>query len=213
MPPSLIVSTAATKCGRSSAILPIARLDTPSASAPHAFPPASLTRKFEAPFCRWHAIRCPPGSWIVTVSGLSPSSAPLAKAASIMALACARFRRCISSTPLHLGGQAHQDGVDVAAGLEAEQGAAVVDEVELGIAAAPFELLLLVLGRPFHAHPLAHDLREHVEERLAHILGEGEIALPLRAPVFVRVGAFHVVVEDAAHPARHAAMRDEEVLV
>src|SRR5690606_5882016 len=208
MPPSLIVSTEAMKCGRSSAISPIVRLDTPSASAPQAFPPASLTRMLEAPSCRWQAIRCPPGSCTVTVSGLSPSSAPLAKAVSMRALAWARLRRCMRSAPLHLGRQAHQDGVDIAAGLEAEQGAAVVDQVELGVTTAPDELLLLLLGGPFLARPLADDLGEHVEERLADVPGESEMALPLGL-----VRAFHVVVEDPADPPRDAAVRDEEVLV
>ena len=47
----------------------------------------------------------------------------------------------VTLAPGRLGRQAHQDRVDVAAGAQAEQGAAVVDQVELGIAAAPFELL------------------------------------------------------------------------
>src|SRR5690606_30271336 len=264
MPPSLIVWSEATKCGRSTAISPIVRLETPSASAPQPFPPASLTRMFEAPSCRWQAIRWPPGSCTVTVSGLRPSSAPLAKAASIRALAWARSRRCMMcsptgrssagfqippdqvsremppdrsaqraerkkqheesngltarkrassargarSAPLHLGRQAHQDGVDVAAGLEPEQGASVIDEVEFDIAATPFELLLLLRRRPIHSHPLADDPGEHVEERFADVLREYEVAFPLRL-----VGALHVVVEDPADAARNVAVRDEEVLV
>src|SRR5690349_6041765 len=58
--------------------------------------------------------------------------------------------------------QTHQDRVDIAAGLEAEQGAAVVEQVELGIAAAPFELpgaVRLVMRR---RHPPPHQLRKDV---------------------------------------------------
>ena len=40
------------------------------------------------------------------------------------------------SRPLHLGRQRHQDGFRVAAGLEAELGAAVVQEVELHVTPA-----------------------------------------------------------------------------
>ena len=47
-------------------------------------------------------------------------------------------------------------------------------------------------------------LRVDVEERLADVLGEREMALEV---------AFEIVVEDAADAARLAAMRDEEVLV
>ena len=40
------------------------------------------------------------------------------------------------------GGMRGQDGVDVAAGLQAEDGAAVVEQVELDVAAAADQLLL-----------------------------------------------------------------------
>src|SRR3546814_3362915 len=72
--------------------------------------------------------------------------------------------------------QAHQDRVDIAAGLEPEQSPAVVDEVEFGIAPAPDQLrLALGLGEG-QAHAAAHDLREDVEERLADRLRQLEIA-------------------------------------
>ena len=50
------------------------------------------------------------------------------------------------SGPDRLGRKAHQDRVDIAAGLQAEQRAPVVDQVEFRIAPAPFELLQLVGG-------------------------------------------------------------------
>src|SRR6185312_1292200 len=100
------------------------------------------------------------------------------------------------STPRRLGRKAHQDRVDVAARPETEQGAAIVHEVELGVAAAPFELLALIGLAPLLPHPAAHDLGKHVEERLADVAGKSEVALELRL-----VGAFEVVIEDAADPA------------
>ena len=72
--------------------------------------------------------------------------------------------------------QAHQDGVDVAAGLEAEQGAAVVEQVELDVAAAEFEQLAACRRRSNGVSIRApDDLREDVEERLADVAGEGEM--------------------------------------
>src|SRR5688572_31723154 len=93
------------------------------------------------------------------------------------------------SRPARLGRQAHQYGVDIAAGPQAERGAAVVDQVELGVAAPPFELARLVglvVGR---AHPPAHQLREDVEQGLADLAGEGEARLERR---------LEMIVEDAA---------------
>src|SRR4029450_9292221 len=81
------------------------------------------------------------------------------------------------STPCHLGGKAHQNGVDVAAGLQPEQRAAVVDEVELGVTAAPPGPAGLALRRPFLPHPPPHDPREDVEEGLTDVAAEGEVAL------------------------------------
>src|SRR5690606_14205453 len=104
--------------------------------------------------------------------------------------------------------QAHQDGIDIAAGLEPEQRAAVVDQVELGIAPAPFELAAPVGLVERRRHPPSHQPGEDVEERLADVAGEGEILRESR-PLAGRV-AFEMVVEDAADPARDAAMRNEE---
>ena len=53
--------------------------------------------------------------------------------------------RTRNSFPLRQRRQAHQDGVDVAAGLEPEKGAAVVEQVELDVAAAELEQALHVL--------------------------------------------------------------------
>src|SRR5262249_61674318 len=58
---------------------------------------------------------------------------------------------------------------------------------------------------PGLVQPMADDLRVDVEERLAHRLGEGEVAL--------EVAGAELVVEDAADAARLAPVRQEEVLV
>src|SRR3546814_3790725 len=92
----------------------------------------------------------------------------------------------MSSFPRRQRRQAHQDRVDIAAGLEAEQGAPVVDEVEFGVAAAPFELPGLVLFGEGRLHPPPHQFRIDVQERLADLAGEGEIGVE---------EAFQVIVE------------------
>src|SRR3546814_10282521 len=53
--------------------------------------------------------------------------------------------RPFASGPFGERRQAHQDRVDIAAGLETEQSPAVVDEVEFGVAPAP-EQLRVALG-------------------------------------------------------------------
>ena len=58
----------------------------------------------------------------------------------------AQCSRAVSSGPAHLGRQRHQDRLDIAAGHQAELGAAVVQQVELDVAAAPHQLVL-ALGR------------------------------------------------------------------
>src|SRR3954447_8193383 len=101
-----------------------------------------------------------------------------------------------SSFPAGERRKAHEDRVDVAARLEAEQGAAVVQQVELDIAAAEGEQpvhIRLIEGR---LHALAHDRRENLQERLADIAGEGEIRLERGA--LARFETFKMVVEDAA---------------
>src|ERR1700704_2686028 len=50
--------------------------------------------------------------------------------------------------PLHLGRHRRQNGIDIAAGLEAEDGAAVVQQVEFHIASAPDQLFLAVFRAP-----------------------------------------------------------------
>src|SRR5438128_1684264 len=52
--------------------------------------------------------------------------------------------------PLHLGRHRRQNRLDIAAGLQAEDGAAVVQQVEFHIASAPDQLFLAVFRAPRH---------------------------------------------------------------
>uniref|UniRef100_A0A0N4Z401 LigA n=1 Tax=Parastrongyloides trichosuri TaxID=131310 RepID=A0A0N4Z401_PARTI len=107
--------------------------------------------------------------------------------------------------PLHHGRHGTEDGVDIAAGLKAEHGAAIVEQVELDVAAATDQLFLALRVGPGLVHPAGDDLRIDLEEGLADRLGEGEVLLPVAAVV--------VVVEDAAGAARLVAVGQEEILV
>src|SRR6185437_13665646 len=78
--------------------------------------------------------------------------------------------------------QRHQNRLDVAASHQAELGAAVVDQIEFGVADAACV---------------------NVEEREPDVAHEGEIARP---SVRVRRTRVEVVEEDAADPARLAAV-------
>ena len=111
--------------------------------------------------------------------------------------------------PGHLRRQAHQDGVDIPAGLQAKDRAAVMQQVEFDIAPAPHQLMgPLGLG-PGLMHAVADDPRIGVEEGLPHIAGEGEIILDAAAGRLVA----EVIIKDAAQPARFIAMRQVEIFV
>src|SRR5258708_3595067 len=110
-----------------------------------------------------------------------------------------------SLRPRHRGRQAHQDRLDIAAGLEAEQGAAIVEQVELDIAAAAHQLRLAFGGGPGLVHVPADQARIDLEEGGTHLADEGEIALP--------VAGVEIVEEDAADAARLAAMGKIEIVV
>src|SRR6185437_10578475 len=107
--------------------------------------------------------------------------------------------------PTHLGRQRHEDRFDMAAGLEAEERAAVIDEIELDIAAAADELKTPLLLGPALAHVAAHQRRIDAEKRLADIAGEGEIARP--------IAAVEIVEENSAHAARLVAVLQKEIFV
>src|SRR5690606_4924671 len=114
-----------------------------------------------------------------------------------------------SSRPLHLGWHAGQDRLDIAARLQPEHGAAVVEQVEFDVAAAADELFLAVRLRPVLVEVPTHEVLVHDEEGAADILHEGEVGVP--AALLGR--AFQPVEEDAADAARLVAVRQEEILV
>src|ERR1700683_3108612 len=82
--------------------------------------------------------------------------------------------------PSHVRGQGGEDGIDVAAGFQAENRAAIVDEVELDIAAAARLLFEPVGLRPGACEIAAHDLGVGGQKCLADVAGKGEVGAPRR---------------------------------
>ena len=89
--------------------------------------------------------------------------------------------------------------------LQAEDRAAVVEQVELDVAAAADELLVAVGFGPRRREVAPDELRIDVEEGEPDVAGEGEVGLP--------VAAVEPVVEDAADAAHLVPVLEEEVLV
>src|SRR6185295_6642461 len=98
-----------------------------------------------------------------------------------------------------------EDRLDIAAGFESEDGAAVVEQVELDVAAAADELLLAVRLSPRRQHVAADDLRIDADKSAANALREGEVGVP--------VSAVEIVVEDAADAAHLFAVGQVEIFV
>src|SRR6185295_19779000 len=84
-------------------------------------------------------------SWLMS---LSREEAIMATRRPACVLHGASLQGAPISRPLHKRRQRRQDGFHIAAGLEAEGGASIVQQVELDIAAATHELLLALRIRP-----------------------------------------------------------------
>src|SRR5882757_10716437 len=107
--------------------------------------------------------------------------------------------------PLHLGRHRRQNRIDVAAGLQTEDGAAVVQQVEFHIASAPDQLLLAVFRAPRRIEVAPDDFGIDFQQGAADLLRKREVGVPVAAVV--------PVVEDAADAARFLAVRQVEIFV
>src|SRR5581483_2328617 len=102
------------------------------------------------------------------------------------------------SGPAHERRQGHQDRIGIAARPETEHRAAVVEQIELHIAAAADQLPAALLLAPALVEVAADDCGIDAEEGLADVPGEGEVGAP--------VAAVEVVEENAAGAARFLAV-------
>src|SRR5215469_7786349 len=93
--------------------------------------------------------------------------------------------------------QRHQDRLGVAAGLQPEHGAAVIEQIEFDIAAAADELMAPLLFRPRKRHARPYDRGEHAEEGCADRADKREVAFP--------IAAVEIIEEDPADAARLTA--------
>src|SRR5690606_38863626 len=95
--------------------------------------------------------------------------------------------------------------LDVAARAQAEDGAAIIQKIEFGVAPAPDELFL-PLGLAPGQHDVApHDLRINGEEGEPDFAGESKIGFP--------VARVQPVIEDAADAAHLVAVLEEKVII
>src|SRR5216683_4319472 len=123
---------------------------------------------------------------------------------SSMSISIARGSSLILSRPLHFGRHRRQDRIDIAAGLQSEHGAAVVEQVELDIPSAPDQLLLAIGFVPRCLEIAPDQFGIDFREGAADVLSECEIGVPIPRIV--------MIVEDAADAARLLAMRQVEIL-
>ena len=105
--------------------------------------------------------------------------------------------------PFHHRRHAREDAFDIAARLQAEGRAPVVQKVVFHIASALDELLLALGRAPGLVHTAADQGRIDPRKLTADFLREGEILLP--------VPGIEPVIEDAPGAARFIAMRQVEV--
>src|SRR5690606_25664249 len=90
-------------------------------------------------------------------------------------------------------------------GLQAEAGASIIQQVELGIAAAFDELRLFVFRREGQGLAALHQREIGFLEAVADLLHEG--------PVGGGVAAVQIIKENAADAARFVPVRKVEVLI
>src|ERR1700724_4651508 len=107
--------------------------------------------------------------------------------------------------PAHQGRQRHQDRLGAASGLQAQEGAAVVEEVELDVTAAAIELELALAIAERRAAAALDDRQVRGQVGVAHPADELEAAreAPLR----------QVVEEEAADAAGLSTVPEVEVVV
>src|SRR3954453_286794 len=109
------------------------------------------------------------------------------------------------SRPLHFRRHRGEDGLYVAAGLQAEDGASIVEQIEFNVASAPDQLFFTVGRAPRRVEIAPDDFGINLQKGAADILGKGEVGIPVAGIV--------PVVEDSADAARLFAMWKIEVFV
>src|SRR3954454_17915409 len=100
---------------------------------------------------------------------------------SSMSISIARGSWVMMSGPFHFRGHRRQDRLDIAAGFQFEGGTAVVEQVDLDIAAAAQQLLVAMIGGPRHRKTPAHQFGKEFLESAADLLAELKVRHTLPA--------------------------------
>src|ERR1700684_3322002 len=106
--------------------------------------------------------------------------------------------------PVHHRQHRGEDGVDIAAGAQAENGAAVIEQIELDIAAAAHQLFLALGFGPRFCEILSYQFRIDAEESAADVLSEGKRRIPI---------GLEIIVKDPADAAHFIAVLEKEIFV
>src|SRR5204862_6194165 len=109
------------------------------------------------------------------------------------------------SRPFHHRGHRREDRLDIAAGAQAEDRSAVVEQVEFDVAAAPDQLLFALVFIPARRIIAADELWIDIEELAPHLLSESEVLVP--------VSRLEIIVEDPTDAAHFVAVLEEEIVV
>src|ERR1700690_3442039 len=98
---------------------------------------------------------------------------------SSISISIARGSCVMGSRPLPFGRPRRQDRIDIAAGLQPEDGAAVVEQVEFDVAAAADQLLLAVFSGPRLGKIAPDKFGIDLCEGAADALRKGEVGVPV----------------------------------
>src|SRR5207253_9192955 len=109
------------------------------------------------------------------------------------------------SRPFHQRRQRGENRFDIAPGFEPEQRAAVMEQVELDVAAAAHQLLLALGFRPGLCPIAPDELRVDAQEGASDFPGEDKIRFPIAAVV--------PIVKNAADAARLVAVFEKKICI
>src|SRR5262249_7586342 len=106
--------------------------------------------------------------------------------------------------PLNRGRHGRQDGFNVAAGLQAENGTAVIQEIEFNVATAADQLFLAVSFGPGDCEVPANQPWVDSQECSTNILRECKRLIPIR---------FEIIIKYAADAARFVSVLEKKIVV
>src|SRR5262249_1744809 len=101
-------------------------------------------------------------------------------------------------------GMGRKEGFNITAGLEAENGTAIIEEIEFDVAAAADQLFLAVRLCPWQCEIFANQPRIDSQECTTNVLCERKCLIPIR---------FEIVIKYAANTARFISVFEKKIVV